>query len=382
MKVFVTGTRGIPHVMGGVEVHCEALMPRLARMGFDITVVRRSGYVQDSEVVGEWEGVRLLDVPSPRRKSLEAIIHTVRAVWAAKRAGADVVHIHAIGPALAVPLARLLGLKVVFTHHGFDYERAKWGRAARWALRLGERFGCKMANRVIVIAEVIRQRVEKTFGRHDLVLIPNGAPRAVPTTDSALFERLGLRDRGYVLTTCRFVPEKNLHHLVAAWKLLRQDVAAVREGRIRLVLAGDADFKDDYSEELKAMARREDVVLPGRLSGAPLWALLSGARGFVLPSSHEGLPISLLEAMAYGLPVAVSDIAPNLEVGLSPECYFPVGDVPALAERLKAMLAEGSPERLDYDMGRYDWDRIAAQTAEVYRSLDTHGAGTPAGKDG
>ncbi len=382
MKVFVTGTRGIPHVMGGVEVHCEALMPRLARMGFDITVVRRSGYVQDSEVVGEWEGVRLLDVPSPRRKSLEAIIHTVRAVWAAKRAGADVVHIHAIGPALAVPLARLLGLKVVFTHHGFDYERAKWGRAARWALRLGERFGCKMANRVIVIAEVIRQRVEKTFGRHDLVLIPNGAPQAVPMTDSALFERLGLRDRGYVLTTCRFVPEKNLHHLVAAWKLLRQDVAAVREGRIRLVLAGDADFKDDYSEELKAMARREDVVLPGRLSGAPLWALLSGARGFVLPSSHEGLPISLLEAMAYGLPVAVSDIAPNLEVGLSPECYFPVGDVPALAERLKAMLAEGSPERLDYDMGRYDWDRIAAQTAEVYRSLDTHGAGTPAGKDG
>ena len=114
MKVFVTGTRGIPHVMGGVEVHCEALMPRLARMGFDITVVRRSGYVKDSAAMGEWEGVKLLDVPSPRRKSLEAILHTVRAVWAAKRASADVVHIHAIGPALAVPLARLLGLKVVY----------------------------------------------------------------------------------------------------------------------------------------------------------------------------------------------------------------------------------------------------------------------------
>ena len=38
MKVFVTGTRGIPGVMGGVETHCENLYPRLAAKGYDITV--------------------------------------------------------------------------------------------------------------------------------------------------------------------------------------------------------------------------------------------------------------------------------------------------------------------------------------------------------
>ena len=42
MKIVVTGTRGIPNIMGGVETHCEELFPRMARRGFDVTVIRRS----------------------------------------------------------------------------------------------------------------------------------------------------------------------------------------------------------------------------------------------------------------------------------------------------------------------------------------------------
>ena len=45
-------------------------------------------------------------------------------------------HIHAIGPALLTPMARLLGMKVVFTHHGPDYDRNKWGTAAKTILKL------------------------------------------------------------------------------------------------------------------------------------------------------------------------------------------------------------------------------------------------------
>ena len=66
-------------------------------------------------------GVKLVDIDSPKKKSLEAVVHTFRAVNQAKRLGADLVHIHAIGPALVVPYAKLLGMRVVFTHHGPDY---------------------------------------------------------------------------------------------------------------------------------------------------------------------------------------------------------------------------------------------------------------------
>ena len=108
MKIIVTGTRGIPDVMGGVETHCEELFPRIARRGEDVTVIRRKNYVHDG--LTEWNGVKLIDIESPKQKSFEAIVHTFKAVNKAKQLGADVLHIHAIGPALLVPYAKMLGL--------------------------------------------------------------------------------------------------------------------------------------------------------------------------------------------------------------------------------------------------------------------------------
>ena len=137
MKIVVTGTRGIPHIMGGVETHCEELFPRIAEKGHDTTVIRRSSYVQDD--LKEWKGVKLVNVQSPEKKSFEAIVHTFRAINQAMKLGADVLHIHAIGPALLTPYAKLRGMKVVFTHHGPDYDRDKWGFAAKTMLKLGER---------------------------------------------------------------------------------------------------------------------------------------------------------------------------------------------------------------------------------------------------
>ena len=90
MKIIVTGTRGIPDVMGGVETHCEELFPRIARRGEDVTVIRRKNYVHDG--LTEWNGVKLIDIESPKQKSFEAIVHTFKAVNKAKQLGADVLH--------------------------------------------------------------------------------------------------------------------------------------------------------------------------------------------------------------------------------------------------------------------------------------------------
>ena len=162
MKIVVTGTRGIPNIMGGVETHCEELFPRIARKGFEVTVIRRKSYVRDT--LSSYKGITLSDIETPRKKSLEAIVHTFRAIVRAKRLKANIVHIHAVGPALLTPLARLLGMKVVFTHHGPDYDRDKWGMAAKTALRLGEAAGTLFANEVIVISHVIDDLLIRIWG--------------------------------------------------------------------------------------------------------------------------------------------------------------------------------------------------------------------------
>lgn len=354
MKIVVTGTRGIPDVMGGVETHCEELCPRLAALGADMTVVRRKSYVSDG--LSQWKGVKLVDLPSPKRKAFEAIVHTFRAINYAARAKADIVHINAIGPALLAPYAKLRGLKVVFTHHGPDYDREKWGRLAKAMLSLGERLGVKYADDVIVISDVIRNIVKDKYGRTQRVhLIYNGVPSPEICDYPEYFSSLGIEAGKYILGMCRFVPEKRLHDLVEACRGL--------EG-YKLVLAGDADFEDDYSRRLKAEAKESGAVLTGFIRGRKLHSLLSNAACYVLPSSHEGLPIALLEAMSYKCKVLVSDIPANLEVGLGEVNYFHCGDVAGLREKLNAILR--STEKAEYDMTKYNWDRIARQVLEVY----------------
>ena len=380
MKIVVTGTRGIPNVMGGVETHCEELFPRIASFGEDVTLIRRASYVNDG--LKEWKEVKLVDIATPKKKSFEAIVHTFRAINKAKRLGAEVLHVHAIGPALLVPYARFLGMKVVFTHHGPDYDRDKWGKAAKMILKLGERMGCKFANEVIVISDVIKNLIARKYGRTEHVhLIYNGVPSPEICDYPEYFKELGIEKGKYILGMCRFVPEKNLHHLVEAFVEMKNEETTFggrRESQCRmknnsmadlkLVLAGDTDFEDEYSRGLKEMARKNGVVLTGFIKGRKLHSLLTNCCCYCLPSSHEGLPIALLEAMSYKVPAVVSDIPANLEVGLRKEDYFPCGNVKALSEKLREVVSKPL-KPVDYDMGKYDWDKIAKQVMEVYKGL-------------
>lgn len=366
LKVFVTGTRGIPGVMGGVETHCEELMPRLAARGAEVTVARRAGYALDGRTV--WKGVGLVDIWTPKSKAFEAMIHTWRAVRMAAKRGVDMVHIHAVGPGLAVPLAKRLGLKVVFTHHGFDYEREKWGWMARAMLRLGERWAVRGADEVIVISRGIEEAMRRKHKRTDCHVIPNGAPppRGLEAARAAeILGGLGLEAGKYFLAACRFVPEKRLDDLVAAY-----EGAGCRE--TKLVLAGSADFEDGYAKRLRARAREAGAVMPGYARGEELEALWTGAKAFFLPSSHEGLPVALLEAMSHGVPSWASDIAANREVGLEESRYFRLGDVEFLKIMMRELDGKGM-ERVRYEMGKYDWERIADATMEVYRGAAERG---------
>lgn len=361
MKIVVAGTRGIPLIPGGVETHCEELYPRLVAMGHDVTVIRRSCYVTDENKIPEYKGVKLVDVYAPRKKSLEAIVHTFLAVIKARRIGADVLHIHAIGPSLMVPVARMLGLRVVTTNHGPDYDRGKWGRLAKIFLKTGERMGAKFSNRVIVISEVIAKILETRYGRNDTDLIFNGVNRPVKSVNTDYVRECGLVPGKYVVAVGRFVEEKGFHDLINAWKEINP------EG-YRLAIAGDADHPDEYSENLKKMALEADVVLTGYIKGEKMNQLMSNAVLFVLPSYHEGLPIALLEAMSYELDVLVSSIPANRLEALADGDFFDTGDIGSLGKAIARKLESKTGKR-KYDLSPYNWDNIARQTEQVYKEI-------------
>lgn len=364
MKIVVIGTRGIPKIMGGVETHCEELYPRIAAMDHDVTVIRRKSYVQEPKPLNEYKGVKLIDIYNPRSKSLEAIVHTFLAVLKARSLHPDVLHIHAIGPSMLAPVARLLGLKVVMTNHGPDYDRQKWGKAAKTVLKFSERMGTLFSHRVIVISKVIADILRTKYGRDDTVLIYNGVNTPVKSQSREYLRGLGLKDTDkYILAMGRFVKEKGFHDLVEAYSRIDKD-----KYPYRLVIAGDCDHPDHYSESLKDSARKAGAVLTGFIKGEQLNQVMTNASLFVLPSYHEGLPIALLEAMSYNLDVLVSDIPANKLDCLLPADYFRTADVDELAAALARKLDSPTPMRV-YDLSPFNWDTIALQTSELYKQL-------------
>lgn len=139
---------------------------------------------------------------------------------------------------------------MVFTHHGPDYDRQKWGFVAKKILLLGERWAVRYANEVIVISEVINQLIQKKHARYDAHLIHNGVnePRSLSalTIDNTL-SRFGLQPKNYLVVVGRFVEEKGMHDAIAAYQ---------RSGlTMPLVLIGDADHPTEYSIRLKSLPR-------------------------------------------------------------------------------------------------------------------------------
>ncbi|MBI2471494.1 MAG: glycosyltransferase family 4 protein [Planctomycetes bacterium] len=386
-KIAVLGLRGFPHVQGGVETHCENLYPKLVEKGYDIIVFTRKPYVDLT--IKEYKGIRLIPLSCLKNKFLEAFLHTFIGIFAAQKYSPDILHIHAIGPSLFTPLARLFGIKVVMTNHGPDYERKKWNKLAKSILRLGERLGTIWANQIICISETIAGRIKEKYNR-DASVIPNGVIIPQILQNETILRRYGLAKGKYILSVGRFVPEKGFHDLIEAFNQLQletrnskpetQNSQLLIEGW-KLVIVGRADHEDKYSLELKEKANQNsNIVLTGFLTGDPLQEIYSQAGLFVLPSYYEGLPIVLLEALGYGLSCIVSDIPANREVELSNDRFFKAGHVESLAVKIKEFIIkplsnEGKTRQINMIREGYNWEKIAEKTVAVYKKI-YNGAGT------
>ncbi|MBK9579564.1 MAG: glycosyltransferase family 4 protein [Fibrobacterota bacterium] len=334
------------------------MYPRLVGLGIDAVAYARTGYVQQKPY--DFRGVHVLPLASIRSPNLETIAHTCMAIFHCARHGAKLMHLHAIGPAIWTPLAKRLGMKVIVTHHGFDYRRQKWGNNAKAMLKRGEAMAIKHADGLICISSEILENVTSRSPAGLVAKIPNGVERPTSIPSDEELKRWGLRSGGYLLITARFVAEKGIPDLIRAWD------ASGLKGTCELVVAGGEDHPSKLGDEIRGLAAEAGATMTGIVTGNVLNTLYAHARGFVLPSYHEGLPISLLEAMSWNLPCVASSIRANLEVGLDGDSYFTAGRIDDLSERMKALVA--GPARVDHSLRLkpFDWDAIASDTADFY----------------
>ena len=370
MKIAMIGHKRIPSREGGVEIVVEELSTRLVQMGHYVTAYNRKGrHVSDKNVdldkqkLKEYKGVKIVRVPTPKNKALNAIVYSFLATIMAVFKRHDVIHFHAEGPCIVLPLAHLMRIRTVATIHGLDWQRAKWGGFATKMLKYGEKMAAKYADEVIVLSRNVQQYFLQTYKRQT-VYIPNGVERAELIRPDIISNEFGLTENKYILYLGRIVPEKGITYLLDAFLKVNSDM--------KLVIAGGSSHSDSYFDEIRALAERDPrVILTGFVQGKLLAELYSNAYLYVLPSDVEGMPISLLEALSFGRKCLVSDIPENIEVCGEYALSFRKSDIDDLAGKLqKAIdspdLFRSEADIMDYCYNRFNWDRVTDSTVRLY----------------
>lgn len=351
MKIAMIGSRGLGTSYGGIERVLDSLCPELVALGHRVDV-----YASPSSTSSDLPGLEVVRVSSIGGKHTETITRSVSSLVRAV-GRYDVIHLHAMGPGILSAATRLFAQPTIVTIHGLDQRRDKWGRVAKTCLSLAEQTVVSCADEVAVVSEELRRYF---LERHDLrtSFIPNGLPTVTNLPRGPLLEALGMGDRQYIFFASRLTPEKGCHDLIEAHARLNDGTA--------LVIAGKAT-QPDYEAYLRQIAGPK-VIFVGHRSGAELQELYSNASLFVLPSYLEGMSMALLEALAYRLPVAVSDIPENVRVAGDGAVRFKPHDVGGLANALRLGLARRGQPGADR-VSLQSWARIAEAYGGLYQRV-------------
>lgn len=213
----------------------------------------------------------------------------------------------------------------------------------------------------------------RTRARIKRYVIPNGVPleeiAAAPVTSSA---EAGITpDRPLVLMAGRLEPEKNVHALVRAIRIVNQTCP------VQMLLCGDGSLRASVLQLIDNQGLTDRVRLAGYVGN--LWSLMKRADVVVSPSVFEGSPNVVLEAMACGCPLVVSNIPAHRELLDDRMAMFvdPV-EPPQLADALAAVLGDpaAAAERAREAQRRaqqYSLQAVARQYGGVYRDISTRG---------
>ncbi len=233
------------------------------------------------------------------------------------------------------------------------------------------------ADFLITDSEFIRREIIEFFDWPEAKVraVPLGVdekfrPRSAEESIGVL-NKFGLNYGGYTLCVATIEPRKNIEVLLAAYQALPQ----AQRNRYPLVLVGGSGWRSEKIHRRIEQGQRQGWLrYLGYVSEVDLPIVFSGARGFVYPSLYEGFGLPVLEAMASGLPVLISNRSSLPEVAMGAALIVEAEDVQAVTENIRILLedehwrSKASKNSLEV-AERYSWETTARKTVEVYRAV-------------
>ena len=373
MKIAVVGAKGLPARQGGIERHCGELYPKMVAEGHSVDLFSRSSYVGKPWLsVFDYQGVRVICLPSLPLRGLDAFTNSAIAALIAGFRGYDIIHFHALGPALFSFFPRWFSsAKIIVTCHGLDWQRVKWGNFSSRIIHLGEKIAVQSAHEIVVVSKVLQFYFERTYEIKSNYITNGPGKYARSSPEFPYLKSLGVEPGRYLLFLGRLVPEKRPELLISAFQRLENS-------EWQLLIVGGTSGTKDYLERLVSLKNNNpNIIFTGELRGERLAEVVRGAELFVLPSDLEGLPLAMLEAMREGIPVLASDIPPHCElIGQDRGMLFKAGNIDGCCRAIETAIA--NPQQLAQMAKRaqthvqtyYTWEKITVNNLALYRGKE------------
>lgn len=379
----ITALSGITHNAGGIFYAVSSLCTALVQQKVKVSVIgcHDTAWHKDLDAWGSVP-VSPYKAYGPLRSSLE-----LRRLL--RNTDADLVHQHGIwldDQWAAMQWQKQTGRPVVISPHGM---LDPWAvRNSAWKKKLaGWLFANASLRKASCIHALCQSEAEsiRAYGlKNPIAVIPNGV--VLPDFDHQAFKNQRPANRRRLLFLGRIHPKKGLKELIEAWSMVHRAWGQKWE----LVIAGwdDGGHLDGLKKQATALGLQwsEDercsdcfpsfstLHFAGPKFGKDKDALLRSADAFILPSFSEGLPMSVLEAWSYGLPVLMTDfcnlpegfdkgaavrVEPEVNpvvVGLRGFFSLPADDQKTMGLRGRRLVEE-----------HFTWEKIAKDMSHVYR---------------
>lgn len=358
-SVALIGTRGYPSYYGGFETAVRKLAPHLCDVGWSVTVYGRKGATRADDPLLD-PRVETIETAGLEKKSLSTLTYGLTAVLDTIRRRPDVALVMNVANGYWLPLLCMFKIPTVVNVDGLEWERAKWGPAAKLVFKIGAKMTARFGTTLVTDAKEIQRRWSLDFERES-VFIPYGGE----VVDELPLEQ-GLVHRGYVLLVARFVPENTVNEFFDAVEQIAHHSP--------VVIVGATGYGGELDDRAKFLEHSLDNVrwLGHIRDDARLFALFQHAGAYFHGHSVGGTNPALVQAMACGAPIVARDTVYNREV-LGDSALFCSPTPGAISEVILSALSdvEGSDRRGSQAKSRaieeYSWDSVCAAYDGVLR---------------
>lgn len=353
-NITIIGTQGVPANYGGFESLVENIIGENKSQNVNYTIFCSSKDLPQQ--ISEYKGAKLKYIRLSAN-GVQSIPYDMLSLLKVPKE-TDVILVLGVSGSLILPFFRLFSKKkLVVNIDGLEHRRDKWGKVAKWYLKLSEKMAVKYADIIIADNKGIQDYVKAEYGKES-ELIAYGGDHVIRDVESNfekdILAKFALEPKDYAITVCRIEPENNCHNTLEAFSKTDK----------KLIFIGNWN-RSEYGRELKEKySKFPNIIIQDPIYDIDiLYVLRKNAGMYIHGHSAGGTNPSLVEAMFFGCPILCYDVVYNRASTQEKAYYW--GDVDELVNLLNRTYLCGDPMR-SIAQKEYTWKTIASQYEALY----------------